>query len=130
MLLLITILALLCTVGLHGIAEMNAPAESAAFRALRQMQFSLSAAGPEHLRQRYPDNLPPMSISPYAQKYYRFQYISRRSANGEIVGYVIQATPVRCECAFPMSFTITDDGRVFWTSEPRAATVSDTYYNE
>jgi hypothetical protein len=71
-----------------------------------------------------------MKLSPYAQKYYRFEYIPRRSASGEIIGYIIQATPARRDCEFHRSFTITDEGRVFWTLEPRAATLSDTYYKE
>ena len=69
-----------------------------------------------------------MDLSRYAQKYYRFEYIPRRSASGEIVGYIIQATPARRDCGFHRSFTIKDDGpRVFWTLEPRAATLSDMW---
>ena len=67
----------------------------------------------------------PDAVSP---KVYRYEYIPRRSVSGEIVGYVIQATPARRDCDFHRSFTITDDGRVFWTLEPRAATVSDILY--
>jgi hypothetical protein len=116
--------------GRWGLMEMNSGAESAAFQALHQMQSSLSAYRAEHHQQEYPDTLPSMKLSPYAQKYYRFEYIPRRSASGEIIGYIIQATPARRDCEFHRSFTITDEGRVFWTLEPRAATLSDTYYKE
>ena len=129
--LLVTIPALLLVAnGRWGISEMNSGAESAAFQALHQMQSSLSASRAEHHQQEYPDALPSMNLSPYAQKYYRFEYIPRRSENGEIVGYIIQATPARRDCEFHRSFTITDEGRVFWTLEPRAATLSDMHYNE
>jgi hypothetical protein len=131
-LLLITIPALVVYAnGRWGLVEMNSGAESAAFQALHQMQSSISASGAEHQQQDYPHTLPSMNLSPYAQKYYRFEYIPRRSASGEIVGYIIQATPARRDCEFHRSFTITDEGpRVFWTLEPRAATLSDMYYEE
>jgi hypothetical protein len=116
--------------GRWGLVEMNSGAESAAFQALHQMQSSISASRAEHQHQDYPDTLPSMNLSPYAQKYYRFEYVPRRSASGEIVGYIIQATPARRDCEFHRSFTITDAGRVFWTLEPRAATLSDMNYNK
>jgi hypothetical protein len=129
LLLLVSIPALVFVAnGRWGLVEMNAGAESAAFQALRQMQSSLSASRAELHQQEYPDTLPSMNLSPYAQKYYRFEYIPRRSANGKIVSYIIQATPARRDCDFHRSFTITDDGRVFWTLEQRAATVSDILY--
>jgi len=130
-LLLVTIPALVVYAnGRWGLVEMNSGAESAAFQALHQMQSSISASRAEHQQQDYPDTLPSMKLSPYAQKYYRFEYIQRRSVSGQIVGYIIQATPARRDCEFHRSFTITDEGRVFWTLEPRAATLSDMYYNE
>jgi hypothetical protein len=130
-LLLVTIPALVVYAnGRWGLVEINSGAESAAFQALHQMQSSLSASRDEHRRQNYPDTLPSMNLSPYAQKYYRFEHIPRRSASGEIVGYIIQATPARRDCEFHRSFTITDEGRVFWTLESRAAILSDMYYNE
>jgi hypothetical protein len=125
-LLLVTIPALVLHAnGRWGLMEMNSGAESAAFRALRQMQSSLSASRAEHHRQEYPEALRPINLPPYAQKYYRFEYIPTRSASGEIIGYLIQATPARRDCEFHRSFTITEEGRVFWTLEPRAATLSD-----
>jgi hypothetical protein len=114
--------------GRWRLVEMNSGAESAAFQALHQMQSNLSASRAEHRQQDYPGALPSMNLSPHAQKYYRFEYIPRRLANGETVGYIIQATPARCDCEFHRSFTITDEGRVFWTLEPRAATLSNMRY--
>jgi hypothetical protein len=128
-LLLVTIPALvLYANGRWGLPEMNSGAESAAFQALHHMQSSLSAYRAEHHQQEYPDTLPSMNLTPYAQKYYRFEYIPRRSASGEPTGYIIQATPARRDCEFHRSFTITDEGRVFWTLKPRAATLSDMRY--
>lgn len=129
-LLLVAVIAIISGLGtgFWGISEANAAAEVAAFQALHQMQSSLSGYHVEHQLREYPLDMPSMTLTPSAQKYYRFEYLPRRSASGEIVGYVIQATPARRDCDFHRSFTITDDGRVFWTLEPRAATVSDILY--
>ncbi len=129
-LLLIAVIAIVFGLGtgFWGMSEMNAAAEVAAFQALHQMQSGLSTYRVEHQLREYPDAMPSMTLTPSAQKHYRYEYIPRRSVSGEIVGYVIQATPARRDCDFHRSFTITDDGRVFWTLEPRAATVSDILY--
>jgi len=130
-LLLVTIPAVVQIVGFHGIAEMNAGAESGVVEALHQMQSSLQAYHDDHGQQGYPDALPTERLSYLpAQKYYRFAYVPSRSGDGRIVSYLIQATPARRDCSFPRSFTITDDGRVFWTVEPRAATPSDAFLPE
>ena len=85
-LLLVTIPALVVYAnGRWGLSEENSGAESAAFQSLHQMQSSINASRAEHQKKDYPDTLPSMNLSPYAQKYYRFEYIPRRSANGEIV---------------------------------------------
>jgi hypothetical protein len=115
--------------GFWGIIEVNSGAEAAAFQALHQMQSSLATYRAEHQLQQYPGTMPSVNLTPSTLKYYRFEYLPMRSASGEIVGYIIQATPARRDCNFHRSFTITDDGRVFWTLEPRAATLSDTLYN-
>ena len=127
LLLLVAVFAavLVLETGRRGISEMNAGAESTAVQALHQMQSSLNAYRPAHEQQDHPSVLQPVSVSAYAQKYYRFEYIPKRSAKGDIIGYVIEATPACCDCEFHRSFTIADDGRVFWTLEPRAATPSD-----
>lgn len=68
-LLLVTIPALVVYAnGRWGLVEMNAGAESAAFQALHRMQSSISASRAEHQQKDYPDTLPPMNLSPYAQK--------------------------------------------------------------
>jgi hypothetical protein len=129
-LLLVALIAIVTTLGtgFWGMSEMNAAAEVAAFQALHQMQFGLNTYRVEHQLREYPDTMPSMTLTPSAQKYYRFEYIPSRSASGEILGYTIQATPARRDCEFHRSFTITDDGRVFWTLEPRAAILSDVLY--
>jgi hypothetical protein len=113
-----------------GIAEMNAAAESAAVTALHQMQSSLHGYGGEHAPQGYPEALPTVKLSFPALKYYRFNYVPIRGPRGGILNYLIQAIPTRRACGFHRSFTISDDGRVFWTLEPRAATLSDTFLPE
>jgi hypothetical protein len=131
LLLVVTIPAVILHFGLNGIPEMNASAESGAVEALRQMQSNLHAYRDEHHQQGYADALPPVKLSyPRALKYYRFDYVPSRSADGRILNYLIQATPTRRDCDFYRSFTIRDDGRVFWTVEPRAATPSDEFLPE
>ncbi len=110
--------------GLHGIAEENAGPEAAAVAGLRQYQSSLSAYHTEHQPEGYPESLPTIAVSPY-EKFYTFKYVPVRETDGRIVGYLVQATPKRRECDFYWSFTITDDGKVFYTYEPRAATKAD-----
>jgi hypothetical protein len=125
-LLLVTIpTVVLIANGRWGIVEMNAGAESAAFAALRQMHSGLDASRLNSPQKEFPETLPIEGISSYAKKYYRFTYIPMRAPSGGITRYLVEATPVRRDCEFHRSFTITDDGRVFWTLEPRAATVSD-----
>jgi hypothetical protein len=108
-----------------GIVEMNAAAESSCVQALHQMQSSLGAYRVDHQLQGYPDAMPHVKLSSTAEKFYRFEYVPNRSVSGASVKYLIQATPARRDCDFHRSFTITDDGRVFWTLEPRAAMLSD-----
>src|SRR5271170_8291299 len=68
-LLLVTIPALVMYAnGRWGLAEMNSGAESAAFQALHQMQSSISASRAEQQQKDYPDTLPSMNLSPYAQE--------------------------------------------------------------
>jgi hypothetical protein len=118
-------MAVLAETGFWGISEMNAGAEASAVQALRQMQSSLNAYRVEDQLKEYPTFLPSVRLTSLAEKYYRFEYLPKRSGSGAISGYIIQATPTRRDCAFHRSFTIADDGRVFWTVEPRAAAPSD-----
>lgn len=128
-LLLVTVPALILFAnGRWGIVESNAAAEAAAFQALKQMHSGLIALRAQHDNQGYPESLPSIENAPYAKKFYIFSYIPRRSAKGEVIGYQIVATPARRDCDFHRSFTIVDDGRIFWTLEPRAATTSDNLY--
>jgi hypothetical protein len=64
-------------------------------------------------------------LSPYAQRFYKYEYVPSRDLSGKIVSYYIQATPKRRDCDFYVSFTITDEGKVFYTFEPQAATTTD-----
>jgi hypothetical protein len=129
-LLLLTIFAAPVFLFRFGMVERYAGFESAAVMALHQLQSSLQTYRSEHQQQEYPEGLPAVKLRFSAQKYYRFEYVRIRSASGRILHYLIQATPVRRDCDFHRSFTITDDGSVFWTLEPRAATLSDTFLPE
>ncbi len=125
-LLAVTLILLVPRVFLEGDAEQNAGPESSAVDALQQMQSSLETYKIEHPQQGYPDVLPALTLSRSAQRFYRFEYVPNRSPNGEIRSYVLQAAPARRDCYLHRSFTITNDAKVFWTLEPRAATPSDT----
>src|SRR5580704_739966 len=125
LLLVVTAPLVFFSLGLHGIAEENAAPEAATVEALRGFQSSLNAHGNEHQQQGYPESPPTMTLSPYAEKFYFFRYVPTRDAGGAIVGYVIQATPKRRECDFSVSFTITDDRKVFYTYQQRAAMAGD-----
>jgi hypothetical protein len=125
LLLIVTVPVILSYFGLHGIPEENAGPEAAAVGALRQFQSALNTYYAEHPQQGYPESLPTIKQSPYAQKYYMYKYVPTRDANGMIAGYSIQATQRRRDCDFYLSFTITQDGKVFYTYEPRAASAAD-----
>jgi Tfp pilus assembly protein PilE len=108
-----------------GIVEQFAGFESTAVTALQQLRSSLETYRSEHKKEEYPETLPTVNLTDRAQKYYRFAYVPSRSADEKVLHYVIQATPARRDCEFHRSFTIAEDGRVYWTLEPRAATRSD-----
>src|ERR1700676_4548763 len=110
--------------GLHGIPEENAGPEAAAVAGLRQIQSSLQTCRSEH-QQEFPASLPSAGLSPFTQKFYKYEYVPIRGTGAEIVGYVVQATPKRWDCDFYVSFTIADDGKVFYTYQPRATTTAD-----
>ena len=124
LLLAATVAVLFPYFGLHGIAEENAGPEAAAVGGLRQLQSGIEAHRREH-QQTYPESL--LAVPPPAdvQKFYKYEYLPDRDTSGEIVSYVVQATPKRRDCDFYVSFTIADDGRVFYTYEARAARTSD-----
>jgi hypothetical protein len=122
--LVVTVPVVLVFFGLHGIPDENAGPEAAAVAGLRQIQTSFETYRSQR-QQGFPESLPSASLSPLVQKFYKYEYVPSRSASGEIVGYVVQATPRRRDCDFYLSFTITDDGKVFCTYQPRAATTGD-----
>jgi Tfp pilus assembly protein PilE len=108
-----------------GMVEQFAGFESTAVTALQQLQSKLEAYRSENRKEEYPETLPTVKLTDRARKYYRFAYVPSRSADGKVLHYVIQATPARRDCEFHRSFTIAEDGKVYWTLEPRAATLSD-----
>jgi hypothetical protein len=110
-----------------GIVEQFAGFESTAVTALRQLQSTFETSRKENRQEEYPETLSTVKLTDRARKYYRFTYVPARSADGTVLHYVIQATPARRDCEFHRSFTIAEDGKVYWTLEPRAATLSDTY---
>jgi hypothetical protein len=125
LLLIVTAPLVFYSLGLHGVAEENAAPEAATVGALRQFQSSLDAYHSEHQQEGYPESLPAVTLSHYAAKFYVFEYVPGRDTDGKIVSYLLQATPRRRDCYFYLSFTIADDGKVFYTFEPRAATTAD-----
>jgi hypothetical protein len=128
-LLLVTIPALILFAnGRWGTVESNAGAEAAAFKALKDMHSAVISFRTQH-QQGYPETFPPIEPSSHSSKFYVFSYVPRRSDKGEVVGYQIEATPARRDCDFHRSFTIVEDGRIYWTLEPRAATTSDNLYS-
>lgn len=124
LLLVVTIPPVFLFFGLHGIAEENAGPEAAAVSGLRQIQTSVEAYRREH-QQEFPESLPSTPLPAYQQKFYKYEYVPSRDTTRKLVGYVVQATPTRRDCDFYISFTIADDGKVFYTFEPRAATTAD-----
>jgi hypothetical protein len=74
---------------------------------------------------RYPQTLPSVDSSDLLRRTYRFEYVPSFSADGTIDTFVIRATPVRRACGCTKSFAIANDGRLYYTSEARAATFSD-----
>lgn len=124
LLLVATVPVVVVLFGLHGIPEENAGPEAAAVAGLRQIQSSLQTYRSGH-QQQIPAALPSAALSPHAQKFYKYEYVLGRDKSGGIASYVVQATPKRRDCDFYVSFTITDEGKVFYTYQPRAATTAD-----
>jgi hypothetical protein len=102
-----------------------AAAESRAVTTLRQLCSELESLRVGQKQTSYPRTLPNTDFAYPVQRAYRFKYVPSFSANGLIEGYVIEATPVRRACGCTRSFTITDGGRLYYTLEDRAATISD-----
>jgi hypothetical protein len=102
-----------------------AAAESSAVATLREYRSDLESYGVKQQRPSYPRTLPNiMSLYPL-RRAYRFEYTPSISADGTINAYVVKATPLRRSCGCARSFTIANDGRLYYTLQERAATASD-----
>ena len=99
-----------------------AAAESSAVATLRQMHSALESS---KIKSSYPRTLPTIDFSYPLRSTYRFEYVPSVSTDGTVHAYIIKATPLRRSCGCTRSFTIGDDGRLYYTLEERAATVSD-----
>jgi hypothetical protein len=99
--------------------------ESSAVATLRQWHATLESFKVSQPKKSYPQALPERpSFYDFAEAY-RFDYTPSVSADGTIQGYVIAATPRRRSCGCARSFTITNEGRLYYTLEERAATTLD-----
>jgi hypothetical protein len=130
LLLVATVIVLVPFLGMRGTAEMNAAPESAAVHTLHELNSSLQRPNNGERQSVFPDKLPMLELSPLARKFYQFEYIPNRSADGEIRSYLIEAVPSHRGCDLQRSFTITSENEVFWTMEPRPASASDTRLKE
>src|SRR5262249_2546839 len=101
-----------------------AAAESRTAGTLRQLNAALESDRSRHQLPSYPRTLPHIDPGNMMPSTYRFEYVPAASANGITGSYVIQATPLRRSCGC-RSFTMTQDGRLYYTSEDRPATISD-----
>jgi len=130
LLLCFTIPFLLTFYGLNGIQEENAGPEAVAVSELKQIRIEFQDYRHEQQQEAYPESWRPAIKLRDASKFYKFEYVPRRDASGKIVSYLVQATPVRRDCDFYVSFTIADDGKVFYTHEPRVATTGDRFLEQ
>jgi hypothetical protein len=90
------------------------------------MHASVEADRAKYQREEYPATLAIPTVPTPARKFFKFEYIPRQSGNGHIEGYVIQATQICRDNGPPRTFSIFEDGGVYYTNEPRAATRSDS----
>ena len=102
-----------------------AAAESSAVATLREYRSALESYKVEQRQASYPRTLPNIVSAYPLRRAYHFEYTPSVSANGAIDAYVIKATPLRRSCGCARSFTIGDDGLLYYTLQERAATVSD-----
>jgi len=100
-------------------------AEAKAIGGLRQLRSALEMSRQQHQQQGFPHKLPEVPLADSVQKLYRFQYVPTVSPSGNISEYLIEATPSgRCGCC-ETSFTIAEDGRVYFTHDARPANRAD-----
>jgi hypothetical protein len=102
-----------------------AAAEVSAVGRLRELRSALESHKAKDRESGYPDTLPTVGSAYPLQRLYRFEYAPSFSSTGTIVAYLIKATPARRSCGCTTSFTIADDGRLYYTRQERGATVSD-----
>ena len=102
-----------------------AAAESSAVGTLRQLHSALESYKTGQQLQSYPRTLPQIQSSYPLMSAYHFEYVPSVSTAGIVGGYIIEAIPVRRACGCNRSFTIADDGRMYYTLQERAATTSD-----
>ena len=106
--------------------EPYAMGEAYCVGALKQMRSSIEADHMKYGQQQYPVMFTIPKVPVPAAKFFRFEYVALRSGDGHIEGYTIQATPICRENGPPRSFSIVEDGTVYYTQEPRAAIRSDS----
>jgi len=94
-----------------------AAADSSAVATLRQFRSALESYRVEQQHPGYPRTLPNVEPEYSLRSTFRFEYEPSVSANGTIDAYAIKATPVRRSRGCSRSFTIADDGRVYYTLE-------------
>lgn len=102
-----------------------AAAESSAVATLRQLSSTLESNKVGEQHPSYSRTLPSIEHVYPLWRVYRFEYVPTVSSDGTVDAYVITATPLRRNCGCTRSFTIANDGRLYFTLEERAATVSD-----
>jgi len=123
------VLVILTLIGLlfwpHNDSVPFAAAESSAVATLRQFRSALESYKAQQQEPSYPRTLPYTEPAYPLRSTYRFQHVPSVSANGTIGAYIIKATPIRRSCGCTRSFTIADDGQLYYSLEERAATVSD-----
>jgi hypothetical protein len=127
-LLLVTIPALaMYANGRWGLVEMNSGAESGPFQALQQLQSTISASRKEN---DYPDALPSMNLR-CTRKSITVSNIFHGARQMEKLS-ATSSKPLRrgATANFTEALRLQMTDRSSWTLEPRAATLSDTYYNE
>ena len=119
----LTLVGLVFLPHIHGVRV--AAAEVSAVGRLRELHSALESYKMENGPSSYPEGLPSVGSAYPLQRTYRFEYVPSRSPNAAIAGYLIKATPQRLHCGCKRSFTIADDGHLYYTLQERAATVSD-----
>lgn len=110
----------------------HAAAESGAVAGLRSLRSALENARTLQPTNGYLQALPITQQSSILHTdsfhpAYRYDYLPTRSPEGKVFEYMIRATPTRPDCGCCIrSFTILNDGRIYYTLEQRPATMLDS----